>query len=403
MTDRPEIRLSRRHVIKGAAAVAGLAAGAGFVPARFAIAQGAPIKVGLMLPYSGTYAQLGQYITEGFKMYVDEKGGKLGGRAVEYVAVDDESDPAKAPENMNKLVTRDKVDLVLGTVHSGVQMGMVKVARDNNSLMIIPNAGVGAATGPLCSPGIFRTSFSNWQPAFPMGEVMHKRGHRKAVAISWKYGAGEESIGGFKEGFEKAGGKVVEELYLPFPNVEFQPLLTKIAELKPDAVYTFFAGGGAVKFVKDYHAAGLRQQIPLYGAGFLTDGTLPAQGEAAEGLLTTLHYGDGLDLPKNAAFRTAFEKRVKAEADVYAVQGYDGAQLLAAGLDAVKGDTGARDALVKAMESAKIDSPRGAFTIGKSHNPIQDIYLREVKGGKNMVIGVAAKALEDPSRGCKMA
>ncbi len=127
---------------------------------------------------------------------------------------------------------------------------------------------------------------------------------------------------------------------MPFPNVEFQALLTEIAATRPDVVYTFFAGGGAVKFVKDYAAAGLKDKIPLYGAGFLTDGTLEAQGAAADGLLTTLHYADSLDNPRDKAFRLAYAKAYKLQPDVYAVQGYDAAQMLATGLRAVKGDLG---------------------------------------------------------------
>ncbi|HET8729061.1 MAG TPA: ABC transporter substrate-binding protein [Alphaproteobacteria bacterium] len=403
MGKKSGIITSRRGVLKGAAATAGLAAAAGFVPTRFAIGQTAPLKIGFMLPYSGTYAQLGQAITEAFKLYVDEQGGALGGRQVEYVQLDSEADPSKAPENMNRLVSRDQVDFVVGPVHSGVAMGMAKVARDTDAMLVIPNAGVGAATGPLCAPNIFRASFSNWQPAYPMGSVAAEKGHKTAVTLSWKYGAGDESTGGFKEGFTKAGGEVIEEMFLPFPDVEFQSPLTRIASLGPDCVYVFFAGGGAIKFVKDYHAAGLRNSIPLYGPGFLTDGTLEAQGEAAEGLETTLHYGDGLDLPKNLAFREAFSKVSELEPDVYAVQGYDSAQLIDAGLKAVEGDTDARDEMVEAMETTEIDSPRGKFTLSKAHNPIQDIYLREVRDGKNMVVGVAAKALEDPARGCQLA
>ena len=144
-----------------------------------------------------------------------------------------------------------------------------------------------------------------------MGPVAYGKGHKTAVTITWKYAAGDEAIGGFKEGFEKAGGKVVKELSLPFPNVEFQPLLTEIAALKPDMVFTFFAGGGAVKFVQDYHAAGLDKTIPLYGSGFLTDGTLQAQGESAQGLLTTLHYADGLNTPRDTAFRADYAKAKK--------------------------------------------------------------------------------------------
>src|SRR5438132_9439555 len=194
-----------------------------------------------------------------------------------------------------------------------------------------------------------------------MGKVMADQKKKTAVTITWKYAAGEESTGGFKESFEAGGGKVVKDLNLPFPGVEFQALLTEIAAQKPDVVYAFFAGGGAVKFVKDYAAAGLNKTIPLYGPGFLTDGTLEAQGAAAQGMLTTLHYADNLDTARNNAFRKNFALTYKANADVYAVQGYDAAQILSAGLTAVKGDLSKRDALTTAMHKVVVDSPRGKF------------------------------------------
>jgi branched-chain amino acid transport system substrate-binding protein len=367
-----------------------------------ALAQQPKIRVGLMLPYSGTYAALGINITNGFRLAVEENGGKLGGREVEYFTVDDESDPAKAPENAAKLIKRDKVDVVVGTVHSGVALALTKVARDNNTLLIVPNAGAGDITGPLCAPNIFRTSFTMWQSGFAMGKVALEQGKKTAVTFTWKYAAGDESVAGFKEAFEAGGGKIVKSMSLKFPDVEFQSYLTEIASLKPDMVYSFFSGGGAVKYVKDYAAAGLKSSIPLYGPGFLTDGTLEGQGDAAQGILTTLHYGDGLANPKDKAFRAAYTKAYRADPDVFSVQGYDAGQLLAAGLAAVKGDASRRAELVTAMESARIDSPRGALTLSRSHNPVSDIYLRKVEGKENKVIGVAVKALADPARGCKM-
>jgi len=395
-------RGARRRV--GAAGVAALVAAAGLmltVPSIDA-QQAAKVKIGLMLPYTGTYAALGTAITNGFKLAVEENGGKLGGREIEYFTVDDESDPAKAPENANKLIKRDNVDVLVGTVHSGVALAMAKVARDNNTLLVIPNAGADEITGPLCAPNIFRSSFSNWQPGYAMGKVAADRKWKTAVTFTWKYAAGAESVGGFKEGFEQGGGKVVKELALPFPQVEFQSYLTEIAALKPDVVYVFFAGGGAVKFAKDYAAAGLSKTITLVGAGFLTDGTLEAQGDSAQGLLTTLHYADGLTNAKDKAFRAAYAKAFKSEPDVYAVQGYDAAQLLITGFAAVKGDVGKRAELVAAMEAAKIDSPRGPFTLSKAHNPVQDIYLRKVEGKENKVVSIAIKGLADPARGCKL-
>ncbi len=382
-----------------------LIAGAALLAGTGAMAQGAKLKVGLMLPATGTFAALGTAIENGFRLHVQEQGGKLGGREIEYVKVDDESDPAKATDNVNKLVKRDNVDVIIGTVHSGVAMAMARVARDSGTILIVPNAGAGAVTGAMCAPNIFRSSFSNWQPGFAMGEVVAKKGHKRVVTITWKYAAGDESVAGFKEAYLKGGGQVIKELSLPFPNVEFQALLTEIASLKPDAVYTFFAGGGAVKFVKDYSAAGLKKSIPLYGAGFLTDGTLQAQGADADGLLTTLHYADGLNTPRDNAFRLAYAKSFKLQPDVYAVQGYDAAQMLAIGLAATKGDlsnAGKKAEFAAAVRKARIDSPRGPFTLGKNHDPVQDMYLRQVVGLENKTIGIASKSLADPGRGCTM-
>jgi branched-chain amino acid transport system substrate-binding protein len=363
----------------------------------------ATIKVGFMLPYSGTYAALGQAIENGFKLYVEEQGGKLAGQDIQYFQVDDESAPAKAPENANRLIKRDNVDILIGTVHSGVAMALAKAANDSDTTLIVPNAGADAITGPLCSKGVFRSSFSNWQPSYAMGPVAVQKGYKTAVSITWNYAAGKEAIAGFKESFEKEGGKVIKELTLPFPNVEFQPLLTELAALKPDAVFTFFAGGGAVKFVQDYAASGLNKTIPLLSSGFLTDGTLKAQGAAAQGLLTTLHYADGLNTKRDNDFRAAYAKQFPSmPPDVYAVQGYDAAQLLDAGLKAVNGDIANKDTMRDAMRNATIDSPRGTFTLSKAGNPIQDIYLREVKGEENVNQGVAIKALADPARGCRL-
>ena len=392
---------TRRLVLTRSAAVIG-AASTGLLLPGLAQAQSGKLRVGLMLPYTGTFAQLGVAIENGFRLAVDEQGGKLGGREIEYFKVDDESEPAKGIENANKLVQRDKVDVLIGTVHSGVQMGIHKVARDSGVLCLIPNAGVHMATRAQCAPNVFRTSFSNSQPTRALGAAMVAKGHKRAVWITWKYAAGDEAFEGFKEGYLAAGGTIIKELGLPFPNVEFQALLTEIAALKPDAVACFFAGGASAKFMIDYAAAGLKDKIPLYGSGFLTEGMLDAAGPAAEGVMTTLHYGDSIETPRNKAFRLAYAKTFKMQPDVYAVQGYDTGLLLVHGANAVKGDLNNKPVLYKAMETVTIDSPRGKWTMSKSHNPLQDIYLRVVQNKENKVISVAAKALADSGAGCKM-
>ena len=386
--------LSRREIL-GAAACSAL------LPRRLFSATAAKLRIGLLLPYSGTYAALGHNITDAMKLAATEHGGKLGGRDVEWVAVDDESDPAKAPANVNKLIAGEKVDILTGPVHSGVAMAMMQIVRQENVLTIVTNAGAQAVTGNLCAPHVFRTSFSNWQTSYPCADVMLKAGHKKAVLMFWNYSFGQESMAAFKEGYAKGGGTVAKEIAVPFPSTEFQANLSEIASLKPDAVFVFFAGAGAAKFVKDYADAGLKDRVALYGSGFLTEGVLAAQGPAAEGIKTTLHYAAALDNAANRKFRDAFKKATGRDADVYAVAGYDTVNALAQALGKVKGDTGAQKDLIAALEGVRLESPRGPFRFSKAHNPIQDIYLRQVKGGKEVVLGVAMKAAEDPAAGCK--
>ena len=392
---------SRRVLLQRGAAIVG-AASTGLLLPQIARAQSDKVRVGFMLPYTGAFAPLGVAIENGFRMALGEQGGKLGGREVEFFKVDDESNPPKGVENATRLVQRDKVDVLIGTVHSGVQLGIHKVARDTGVLNLIPNAGVHIATRQQCAPNVFRTSFSNSQPTLALGKAMVDRGHKKAVWITWSYAAGDEAFEGFEQSYTAAGGTILKKLSLPFPNVEFQALLAEIAAAKPDAVACFFAGGGAPKFMRDFAAAGLNKNIQLYGSGFLTEGVLQAAGDAAEGVITTLHYSDSLDTPRNKKFRLDYAKTFRLQPDVYAVQGYDTALLLMQGANAVKGDLSNKKALYAAMEGAVIDSPRGKWTMSKAHNPIQDMYLRRVEKGENKVIGVAAKAVADPGTGCRM-
>lgn len=394
-------KATRRLVLSHTAAALGVGSVSMLLP-EIVRAQSNKVRVGFMLPYTGTFAQLGVAIENGFRMALDEKGGKLGGRDIEFFKVDDESDPPKGVENANRLVQRDKVDILVGTVHSGVQMGIHRVVRESGTLNIIPNAGVHAATRAQCAPNVFRASFTNSQPTLALGKPMVERKLMKTVWITWSYAAGDEAFEGFREGYTKAGGQIVKTLGLPFPNVEFQALLTEIASLKPDAVACFFAGGGAAKFMRDYAAAGLKNTIPLWGSGFLTEGVLQAAGPAAEGVMTTMHYSDSLDTPRNKAFRLNYAKTFRLQPDVYAVQGYDSALLLMQGADKVKGDIANKKAMIAAMEGAKIDSPRGMWTMSKAHNPIQDIYLRRAENLENKVLGVAMKAVEDSGTGCRM-
>ncbi|SDN55958.1 amino acid/amide ABC transporter substrate-binding protein, HAAT family [Halomonas shengliensis] len=383
-------------------ALASVLGTATLVSAFGAMADDHPVKLGLMLPYSGTYTALGEAITNGLRLAIEQQGGQLGGRDVEYVELDSEANPSKAPQNMSRLVKGDKVDFVIGPVHSGVAMGMLRVAKQSGAITIIPNAGLEAATNQLCMPNVFRTSFSMWQDAYPMGKVAYEQGHRRIVTITWDYAGGKEDLAGFEEAFEAEGGEIVEQILVPFPSTEFQSYLTQIASLEPDAVYTFFAGGGGVSFVRDYAAAGLKESIPLLGSGFLTEGNVAALGDAGEGVMTTLHYAETLDSEENQAFVSGYQEAYGEAPDTYAVQGYDTGMMLVQALDAVDGNTEDQEALIEALAGVELESPRGPMSFSDSHHPIQNVYLREIRDGRHEVVGVAAEQLEVPDDACRM-
>ena len=318
--------------------------------------------------------------------------------------MDDESEPAKAPENANKLVQRDKVDVLVGTVHSGVQMGMVKVANETGTLLIIPNAGLDAATGALCAPNMFRTSFSNWQPTYPMGKVMAERGNKKRRSRSpGNTPPAKRPSQGFKEGFTKAGGKIVKELWLPFPNVEFQALLTEIASHQARRGVRVLRR----RRRRQVHQ-GLRRRRPQ-DKNPAVRLRLPHRRHAGRGgrrgargcrrRCTT-----AMDSTPSATASSAppTPKLTRPSPTSTRCRATTRRYCSPRGLDAVKGDISKKKEMVTAMEKAKIDSPRGKWTLSKAHNPIQDIYLRKVVGHENKVMAVAHKALADPARGCKM-
>jgi branched-chain amino acid transport system substrate-binding protein len=392
------MRTTRRDALLGVGTVAAAAIAAPFV--RPSYAQTASLKLGLLLPYSGTYAPLGEAITRGLELYVAQQGGKLAGRDVSFVKVDDESAPPKATELTSKLVQGEKVDALFGTVHSGVAMAMVKIAREDGLPTLVPNAGADAITHAMCAENVFRTSFGNGQIGAATGQAMLAAGHKKAVTLTWKYAAGEEMVGGFKRVFAKGGGEILKDITVPFPDVEFQSALSEVAALKPDCLYVFFAGGGALKFIKDYAAAHIG--VPLWGPGFLTDGVEQAAGPAGDGIKTVLHYVEGLDNSENQAFAQAFSQAHKVLPDVYAVQGYDAAHLYDIGLKAAGGDSAKRKEINAAMAKASFASPRGPFRLGASHNPIENFYLRELKGGRNVLLGVATPEFADETTGCKL-
>ncbi len=344
---------------------------------------GASLKLGVLLPFSGVYTQLGNDIVDGMNLYFDSVGGTIAGRKLELIK-EDEEDPQAAVRKSKKLIESDKVDLITGIVNSSIALAVREVVHEAKTILVISNAGAKDVTGSKFSKYIFRTSFSNGQVPYPLGDWAYKNVAKKMFMAAPDYAAGKESVEGFKATFTKAGGTVVGEIFPPFgKTTDYAPFLTQIQQAKPEAVYAFFSGTEAVNFVKQYDQFGLKKEIPLIGAGFMIEeDTLPAQGASALGVKTTLHYSLSLDTPENKKFVEEFSKKYGRGPSTFALQGYDTARFIAESLKAVNGNTTDKEALIKVMEGVKFVSPRGPIEFDPAtHGITQNIYLREAVAG----------------------
>ena len=400
-------QLTRRTLLTtGSLAAAGALAGPWV---RRAHAQGAPMKVGLVLPYTGVYAVLGESITQGMELVFARENWTVAGRKIEMIKEDDEMKPPVGIRKTEKLIDSDKVDILTGPVHSGILMGMRDKVHTSKTILIVSNAGADAISRDRCSRWIFRTSFSNWQPNQPMGGWVAKNVAKDVFITAPNYQAGKDQLDAFKETFVPAGGKIVGEDYPKLGETDYAPYLTKIRQSGAKAVYAFFSGTDAVNFVKQFDQFGLKATVKLTGAGFLTEpDVLPAQGKSALGAITGHFYTPLLDNPTNQRFVKDFREKFAGKMpDGFACQGYDTAEVIVRALKAVNGNTQDKDKLVEVIAKVEFDSPRGRFRFDpKTHNVIQPfIYIREVKetplGLNNVPIDKVAD-VRDPGTGCTL-
>jgi branched-chain amino acid transport system substrate-binding protein len=400
--------LTRRTFLKGAsaAAAAGVAVGPWVLKSH---AQGGPIKIGLVLPYTGVYAVLGESITQAMELVFAQENWTVAGRKIEMIKEDDEMKPPVGIRKTEKLIDSDKVDILTGPVHSGILMGMRDKVHNSKTILIVSNAGADAISRERCSKWIFRTSFSNWQPNYPMGPWVYKNVAKEVFITAPNYQAGKDQLGAFKDSFVQAGGKIAAEDYPKLGETDYAPYLTKIRQSGVKAAYAFFSGTDAVNFVKQYDQFGLKQSVKLCGAGFLTEpDVLPAQGRSALGIITGHFYTPQLDNPTNKKFVADFKAKFGGKTpDGFACQGYDTAEVILRALKAVNGNTQDKDKLVAAIAKTEFESPRGHFRFDpKTQNVIQPfIYIREVKevagGIDNVPIDKVAN-VADPGTGCTL-
>ena len=356
-----------RHLTK----LVGLAALLGSAATPAAAQQ--KIKIGVLVTTSGPAAALGQQVRDGFALAVKDLGGKMAGRDVEIVNADDELKPDAAVVKVRGLLERDKVDFVVGPIFSNILLAIHRPVTDSKTFLISPNAGPSSFAGKECNPFFYVTSYQNDQVHEILGKVAQDRGYKRVYLLVPNYQAGRDSVAGFKLDYK---GEIVEESYTPLNTLDFQPELSKIAALKPDALFTFMPGGMGVNLVKQYKQAGAT--VPVLSAFTVDESTLPAQQDAAVGMFGGANWAPDLDNPQSKKFVAAYEAAYNGVPGTYAMQAYDAALLIDSAVKAVKGDLSNKDAVAAALRKADFTSLRGNFKFNNNGYPIQDFYLTKV-------------------------
>ena len=366
------------------------------------------IKVGVLLPFSGVYAGLGNDQDLALEMGFDDMGREVAGRNITLVKADSEANPNAGLKQIKKLILRDEVDMVVGIISSGVAGAVRDYVHGSKTPLIVTNAGNDHLTGNRCSPWIIRASFSNSQVNRDMGPWMADQGYKSAFLMAFDYAAGHQMMDAFKAGFSAAGGAIAGEAYPPLGETkDFGPYLALAKAANPDLVYVFFAGGPAIKFMKEWAAFGMSGEVQLAGAGWLNSALyVKKQGADAVGTLGALNYYPSIDSPENKAFQEQFRTKHGRDASEFGVAAYDTARLIVSALQATDGNTDDKAALVNAMHEVEFVGPRGPFRIDpKTNNVVQHIYVAQVEAQGDSVAAVIKHTfpnVQDPPNGCEL-
>ncbi|WP_409329251.1 ABC transporter substrate-binding protein [Trujillonella humicola] len=336
-----------------------------------------PIRVGLVIPQAGVYTPLGVDMQNGWNLWLEQNGNQIGGRDVETRTADEGEGPDTGVPAIQRLIS--DVDVVVGIVNSATALGAAELFNEEQKLLLIGNAGAVGLTGAAGNDYVWRVSFSNAQNSYAMGEYLAAQDIGSVFLMVPDYAAGQENITAFTEAFEAGGGTVAGTALTPFGQTQdFQPFLSQIQASGAEATFVFYSGGEAVTFVNQYDDFGLKDSIPLYGSGFLTEGSvLDGQGPSAVGIRTTMQYSTELDNDANQEFVQAYQEAYGVLPTVFAMSMFDAANVLDLAVSEAGGTGG--EELVEALGGlGTIDnSPRGPWEF-EDQNPRQTIYLREV-------------------------
>jgi branched-chain amino acid transport system substrate-binding protein len=350
-------------------------------------ADAAEIKIGYVNTMTGPGAVVGNDVKKGVDLAVEHINKKMGALDVNVIYADDEQNPQKGKQAVEKLVERDNVDIVAGQIWSNVLLASKDVVLDAGKFLISANAGPSEMAGKQCHKNFFNISWQNDQTPMAMGELLNQRGVKSLYLIGPNYAAGQDMLKGVERTFK---GKVAGKDLTTWPaQLDWSAELTKVKGANPDGVFVFFPGGHGPAFMTQYEQAGLSGKIPLYSVYTVDGVTLPllqkGNIKSVLGTYLTQMWAVDSDNPVNKKFVADFKAKNGTYPSMYAAQAYDAIMLIKSGVEAVKGNLKDMDGMRKAFEAAKFDTVRGSIKMGPNHFPIQNFYANEVVQDKDGV------------------
>jgi len=384
-------RVGRRDFVEG---VAGMALAAGLpMPA---IAQGKPIRIGLLTVKTGPLAQGGIQMEQGTNLYLKDANGMMAERKVELIVGDTGGNPAGAKTKAQELIERDNVDLIFGPL-AAFELLAISDYVASKKVPILSLAAAEDMTQRKPNPYFVRASATAAQAMQPLGDYAAKDlKYKTAMTITEDFAFGYEQMGGFQRVFEDDGGRVTKKLWPPIVTPDYTPYLVQLAGV--DVIEQGFAGSNPLKFLKQYKDAGLR--LPLIGdetAG--DDALLKSFGDEAIGMITASPYTADLDTPSNQKFVAGMLRDYENLPGLYAAGLYINGMVVAAALEATGGKTDDRDALIKALRAVSLtDTPRGPFHFDHFGNVVGTIYVRRCERKNDKLVNTTIKTYPSVSQ-----
>jgi branched-chain amino acid transport system substrate-binding protein len=367
----------------------------------FSIASSAsaqqPIKIGLIMPYSGQFADTATQMDNAIKLYVKQKGDTVAGRKIEFIRKDTGGiAPEVAKRLAQELVVRDKVDILAGFVLTPNALAAGDVSAEAKKFMVVMNAATAIITTK--SPYMARTSLTVPQLNETFGAWAYKSGIRKMYTMVSDFGPGHDAEAGFQRGFKEAGGMIVGSVRFPVANPDFSAFVQRAKDLNPEGIYVWVPGGVQPAAIgKTLAERGIDpKKTKILGQGELTEEEArKSMGDASLGIITVYHYDPNHDSRANREFVKAFNAEYKRNPNIYSIGGYDGIHLIYEVLKKTGGKTDA-EALVAAAKGMKWESPRGPISIDpETRDIVQTVYIRRVDKVGGQLLNVEFDKVEN--------